>query len=253
VTLGPWNNLRLLVSYGTGFRGPDARTVADAGPVELTTAQTEDATVRYTLALPGAGPRFIASITGFHTTVDDDEIFDPVRGTTAAVGPTDRLGAMFWGRIQPVAWIDVNAWVAYTRSTVERGALDGQLAAGSPIPYLPALVARLDAAFSRVVGSWRGLPVHVRGGFGASYRGAEALIVTQATEPVVLLDAGAGARLGPVALDVAARNLLDARWHSTDFEYRSTFVQGGVADATPVRHFVAGAPFTLYATLTLSL
>ena len=220
--------------------------------MSFTAASTEEVTLRYVLPSTRAA-RMTTSVTGFHTTVDHDLIFDPTEATTVAVGPTDRLGALAWARVQPRPWMDLNAWVAYTSSTVESAALDGRLAAGSAIPYLPALVARLDAAVDGQVATVARLPLRMHAGLGASLRGAAGMIATPPTPVVALLDANVGARLGFVGLDLSAKNLLDTRWHAADFEYPSNFNPAAMRDATPVRHFVAGSPLLVFATVSLSL
>lgn len=163
------------------------------------------------------------------------------------------FGGVFWLRTQPLAWLDVNASVAYAHATVDDDALSGQLHAGDALPYLPWLVARLDAAADRQIATWRTLPVHLRGGLGAGLRGPRPLLLNESSASVFLLDAMAGVRVGPIAVDLTGRNLLDMRWRESEFEYASNFMPGTVASPVPVRHFTAGAPFTFFATLTLSL
>ncbi len=46
-------------------------------------------------------------------------------------------------------------------------------------------------------------------------------------------------------------NLLDARYRLVELPYASNFVSPGAVTGDPVRHFVAGAPLTMMATLTV--
>ena len=243
-----------VVSFGTGYRTPSALAIGANERVELVRSTSEEAGIQWSpsSSLLG-GARVSASLALFHVLVDNDAIFDPLSGDEVPIGSTHRYGGTFWFRTRPLDWLDVNASVAYTRSSVESDALDGILPAGSSIPYLPSLVARLDAAAERQVARWRAWPVRIRGGLGASVRGPRDLVQSGTSPAVLLLDASTGVRVGPIGFDVSGRNLLDVRWAETEFEYASNFDPGASPSPTPIRHFTAGAPFTMFATVSLSL
>jgi hypothetical protein len=251
LALGPWRGVQLVASYGRGFRSPDARDVTNAEPIAFTVAETEDVTLRYQLPTVVNGPRFSASLTGFHTAVNDDQIFDPAEVDEVSVGATQRWGAVFWTRLQPVSWIDLLASAAYTYGFVTQSALDGALAAGSAIPYMPQWVARFDGAIDREVATLRGVSIRAHGAIGAGFRGPAALISNAPTAPTFLLDANAGMRFGAIGVDVSGKNLTDARWHAADYEFASNFVRGSANDPRSVPMFVAGAPLTVFGTLSL--
>ena len=62
-----------------------------------------------------------------------------------------------------------------------------------------------------------------------------------------------GAEYHDVSLSFEAFNLLDARWRDGEFVYPSNFDRPDGASRVPVRHFTAGRPLSLQATLTVKL
>ena len=60
-------------------------------------------------------------------------------------------------------------------------------------------------------------------------------------------------RVGAVEVGVSARNLTDARWQDGVFNFASNFAEGTTASLVPARHFTAGRPLTVLASVTLHL
>jgi TonB family protein len=243
-----------LGSWGSGFRSPDALVLADGENAPFASVTSQEVGLRYVLP-PGVSPvaRLSASLAGYHALVGQDLLFDPLVGRAVPIGATRRLGAVLWVRSQPLPWIDVNASLTYTHATVETDALGRTVPAGSLLPYVPPWVGRVDAAVDREVGRWRNLPIRAHGGLGIQYYGARPLPLNDRSEPVFLVDASAGGRLGPVDLSLSARNLFDTRWRDAQLNFASSFTPGATPSFFPVRHFTAGSPFTLFATLSLYL
>lgn len=244
----------LAASVGSGFRSPDALTLADGENAPFTSVTGQELALRW--ARPVRAPTAAtvsATLSGYHTYVGTDLLFDPSAGRAVPIGATRRLGAALWVTARPLPWLDVLGSVTYTRATVESDALGMTVPAGSLLPYVPPWVARLDAAAERPVGRFRGLPLVVRGGLSVQYVGARPLPLDDRSEPVFLLDAMAGFRVGPVELDLAAKNLLDARWRDAQLNFASNYTPGATPSFFPVRHFTAGAPLQILATLVLYL
>ncbi len=242
-----------LASVGTGFRSPDPLALADGENAPFVSVLGEELGVRWSLPAAWSRARVSASVAGYHTYVGHDVLFDPNVGRAVSIGPTRRLGAVAYVRAQPWEWLDVNASVTYTRATVESDALDGTVPAGSLLPYVPAWVARLDAAAEREVARVYSRPLRLRGAVGLSYYGARPLPLNDRTDPVFLLDASAGARYGFLELGLTARNMLDTRWRDAQLNIASNQVQGAIPSLFPVRHFTAGAPFQFFVTLAVHL
>jgi len=241
------------LSHGAGFRSPDATTLADGETATFVRVQSQEAALRYRRALRSGRVRIDASLAGYHTTVDRDLLFDPVAGRSVVVGETRRLGAVLWGRIQALQGLDINASVTFTHATVLEDALGRTVPAGSLLPYVPQVVGRMDAVYARPLGQVRRQRVTGRLSLGAQYYGPRPLPLDARSEPVFLLDAGAGVRVGPVEFGIAARNLLDARWRDAQLNFASNFTPNTVPSLFPTRHFNAGAPLTVMGTLTVYL
>jgi hypothetical protein len=242
----------IMASYGTGFRSPGALDFVWSGSPTFTTAGTAELGVRYAMPhIDGSSVRLQAALAGFHTLVDNDEVFDPISGTTVSIGTTRRIGGVAWVRVQPVPWLDVNVSATYTHATTDTDVPDHMIRAGAPLPYLPSLVGRLDAAADAPVGTFRGEQLRLRGGLGASLRGEIPMIANGVGPATFVVDGSAGVRVGHVAFDLAVRNLLDTRWRNAQFEYASNFVPGATPSPVPVQHFTAGTPFNLYGTVSL--
>ena len=242
-----------LASIGTGFRSPDALTLADGENAPFVSVTGEELGVRWVLPPAWSRARVLASVAGYHTYVGNDLLFDPTLGRAVSIGPTRRLGAIAYVRSQPFEWLDVNASLTYTRATVESDALDRTIPAGSLLPYIPAWVGRIDAAAEHSVAHLFSRDLRIRGAIGLSYYGVRPLPLDERSDPVFLLDASAGARLGFLEIGLSARNILDARWRDAQLNYASNETPGAIPSLFPVRHFTAGAPFQLFATVALHL
>jgi iron complex outermembrane receptor protein len=241
------------LSHGAGFRSPEATTLADGETAPFVRVQSQEAALRYRRSFRDGRVRVESSLAGYHTSVDRDLLFDPVAGRSVVVGETRRLGAVLWGRLQALRGLDVNASLTFTRATVLEDALGRTVPAGSLLPYVPQWVGRADASYTRPLGHLRGQRVTGRVSLGAQYYGPRPLPLDARSEPVFVVDAGMSARVGPVELGLAARNLLDARWRDAQLNFASNFVPNTVPSLFPTRHFNAGMPLTVMATLTVYL
>jgi outer membrane receptor protein involved in Fe transport len=66
---------------------------------------------------------------------------------------------------------------------------------------------------------------------------------------VVLVDARAALRVGPLDLALDVQNLLDARWRDGEFVYASRWPAAPMPSLLPARHFTAGTPRAVFFTL----
>ena len=250
VELALGRGLVLLASYGSGFRSADALSIA-GGNAPVAAVTGEDLGLRWGYFGPRA--RLTAALSAFHSAVGRDELFDPTVNRTVEIGATHRLGAALWVRTQPLPWLDLNGSFVYTYALADEDALDGRLRAGQPLPYLPPIVMRLDAAFEKQVGRWRRLPVVVRAGVGATLRGPMPLLTLPATTPIFIVDLLGGVRVGFVEVQLGIRNLFDTRWRESVYENPSSFTPGATPSQVPVENFTAGTPFNVYATVVVHL
>lgn len=240
LTLSPLDALDLYLSYGRGFRSPQALSLGEGESAPFTTVHAGELGLRWrpldTLELAAAG---------FGVFVGDDLVFDHVSGRNLAAGPTRRLGASVLAVSSPLSWL--------------RASLSGALVSAvftaddERVPYVPPLVVRLDVDARHTVAEPWGAPLVLFGDVGVSAIGPRPLPYSETADPVVTVEAGVGAEYHDVSLSFEAFNLLDARWRDGEFVYPSNFDRPDGASRVPVRHFTAGRPLSLQATLTVKL
>ncbi|MGV3623569.1 MAG: TonB-dependent receptor [Archangium sp.] len=226
---------RAFLSYGDGFRTPQARQLSDGERAPFVNVHGGELGVRF-------DSRFVsASAAGFMSFVANDFFFDHTVGTTSFVGETLRGGgqAMFTARPVDGFVISGNVTVA-TAQLLEKNAL---------LPYFAPLVGRLDTGWSRKfdVGPFVVTP---RVGLGATVIGPRPLPYNEFSRTVVLVDARAGVRVGMVELTFDVQNLLDSLWRDGEYVFASNF---GNQSRLPSRHFTAGSPRTFFLNLEIHL
>ena len=237
--------LHAVASYGEGFRSPQARSLADGETTPFTRVISAESGLRYRL-----DERLSASLAGFYTHLSDDLVFDPATLTSEVVPATHRLGTTLSVTSEPLPDLLASGSATYSRATFA-GSSD-RYARGSLVPYAPQLTARADAAFTPAlgqVGAWGTLRSHV--GAGVTYLEGRPLPYGETGHDVLLFDARATLRLGPVETGLDVYNLFDAAWYDGEFVYASSF--GGAPSLVPERHVTVGAPRTFMWTLTLSV
>lgn len=241
----------LLAAGGLGARSSDAAALSDAEFAPFARVTAAELGTRYARTFERVGLEARTGVFGTH--VSNDLVFDELAGRNVPVGASNRLGVFASGRFSLDNRLDLQASTALTQATLPgpNGGLDGWLN-GESLPYVPRLIARGD-------GSWRGDFQAFSEDFGwalsmgASFIGPRPLPLGRFSEPIFLLDAGARLTWKALELGLDAQNLLDARWREAEYHYVSNF-RG--AEAAPSllasRHFSAGAPFHLRATLSVN-
>lgn len=249
VRLSP--RLTWLTSAGLGARSSDAAALSDgefAPYARVASAETGlgwRAGEAGDWALEARGALFA-------TRVSNDLVFDETAGRNQPVGPSQRLGAFATARLTWAERVDVQASAAWARATLpEPGAPRWWVWSGTVMPYIPQLLGRLDGSV-RGTTPVAGEPVGWNLALGHSAIGPKPLPLNRFSEPIFLFDVAARAQWRWVELGLSVENLLDARWREAEFNYVSNF-RGPDAPASllATRHFSAGAPRTLRATLTL--
>jgi iron complex outermembrane receptor protein len=236
----PARRLRLFASYGHGFRSPQA--------VSLGAGESAPFVVVRAGELGGhwlGGRRLRATLAGFVTHVEEDLLFDHATGQTLFSGPTLRGGVAGVLEARPWDWLHGALSSTYTRATKPD--------TGDTVPFVPELVVRLDveAAWSEVARIGRA-PLGLFASLGATGLSPRPLPFSETGTGAFIVEAGAGAEWGPVALSLEAFNLFDSTWRDAEFVYASDFsnVSGS---RVPARHSTAGRPLTLQATLSITL
>ena len=237
------SNLRLLASYGQGFRSPQARSLAEGETTPFTSVTSFELGARLT------GRWVAASLAAFQTRLSDDLVFDQRTTRNERVPATMRTGITADVTSSPVRWFVAAASATFTEAVFT--ASDADYARGDSVPYAPQWVMRLDAAVTPRLGTLQGLPVEGRLGTGASLLARRPLPYGQWGHDIFLLDAVASVRVGGVALAIEAYNLLDAHWYDGEFVFASRWNPGAAASLVPQRHVTVGAPRSFLFSLAL--
>lgn len=231
-------HLRLFLSYGDGFRSPQARQLSDGERAPFVSVRGGELGVKFESA------RVAASLLGFASYVQNDFFFDHTVGTTSFVGPTLRGGGQAAVTARPLDGVLLSLNVTAARAQLlEKNAL---------LPYFAPLVGRLDGSWTRRFELW-GVGVTPLVGVGATLLGPRPLPYDEFSRTVFLLDARAAVRVGPVELAVDFQNLLDARWRDGEFVYASKWDPSAGASLLPARQFTAGTPRTVFFNLEVHL
>jgi outer membrane cobalamin receptor len=236
-------NLHGIISYGEGFRSPQARSLGDGEKAPFTTVRSMETGLRYSTAdLSG-------SVAAFRTTLHDDLVFDAAAARNEAVPSSQRIGGTLEFTVKPTTWFLSSGSATYTRATFT-GA-DSRYREGDRLPYVPGFILRHDVAFTPTLGRWWARPLTAR--FGAALTG-----MFDRPQPygvfghnVFLVDAVTELRLAEVGVGLDVFNLLGAHWYDSEFTYSANWSPGGMARLVPERYVTAGAPRVLLATVSL--
>ncbi len=225
----PQGALSLFVSYGRGFRSPEARGVEDGDRAPVSIADTEELGLRWE---PAAGVEL--TLVGFHTTVGNELIFDHTAARFLSSGSTRRLGG------EALAGAELLPWL---RSELEITWTDGRYqATGEPLPYAPRWLASAGLYGQDVD---RGGPLRWSGGLRGWFLGPRPLPDGFYSHPAFVLDATADVELRRWVLELQVDNLLGARWRDGEFVYPSCFDPDSRCSELPALHITAGEPFAL--------
>ncbi|MFT5353986.1 MAG: iron complex outermembrane receptor protein [Polyangiales bacterium] len=241
-------------SIGRGARSSDAAALSDGENAPFATSRSMETGFR--LQHEAEAPEtlaFDAQAGAFWTSVDRDLLFNPEAGRNTLVGRTERFGAFVNGRVRLTGWFEAVGSFTWSEAHLpgeDAGAF--ALTAGPRLPFVPRFVGRVDLALRREVKLW-GQPVTFGAALGGGVLGRRPLPLNNLGERIATLDASARVRWRFVEFALLARNLTDNRYRQTELHYESNFNPEGLASLRAARHFAAGAPREIFATLTLFL
>jgi outer membrane receptor protein involved in Fe transport len=214
----------LFLSYGRGFRSPDARAAGDGGRAPVSTSDSFESSI----ALQPED-RVDLRLTGFATFVSNEIVFDHAAARYLASGSTRRLGAEAGATFRPVESVRLEADATWTE-----GRYTGS---GEPIPYAPRMLVvlgayteHLSAGRARITAGLRGWglgPRPLPGGFSS--------------HAAAVLDLTARADLERWGFSIDVDNVLGTRWRDGEFLFPSRWDPSDPRAELPVRHFTAGA------------
>lgn len=232
-----------IVSYGEGFRSPQARSLGDGERAPFTRVRSMEAGLRYvTTAIHG-------SVSAFRTTLNNDLVFDAATTRNEPVPASQRLGGAVEFTLSPSSWFVSSGSATYTRATFTQS--NGQFGAGDKLPYVPELIVRQDVAVTPKLGHVGSRNLTARLGTALTGMFNRPQPYGAFGHDVFLVDAVAELRLKEVAFGVDVFNLLDTRWFDSEFTYSANWAPSATARLVPERYVTVGAPRTLLATLSL--
>jgi len=240
--------LHALASYGQGTRSTDAAALSDNETAPFAKAQEFDTGLAYSYGADGAPFQLSTQLSYSLTLVNKDLVFSEIAGRNVLAGSSTRHALLFSGRMHLFSLVDILANVGWTQATLD--------STGELLPYIPKLVARLDAAISGQISSWSigSVPVVGRLGLGFTYVPGRPLPLKEFGDPMYLLGAGGDVRLWHFSAGLEIRNILNLAYRQAEFNYASNFVApDSIPSQVPERHFVAGEPFFVMGTLTWHL
>lgn len=234
LALGRW---LLFAAYGRGLRPPEARAVvrppaaADApadryqgGAAAVTVADHGELGARWQ---PDVG--LTATLAGFAVGIEREQIYDHVSATTVERGATRRVGAELDVALEPWPWL---------YAAISGAAVQARFADGAPIPGVPTLLGRLEAAVEHPWGITAGLSLLALGPRPLG-DGAEAA-------PAAVVDAALGYRWAAfgaeVAVELAVENVFDTAWREGEYRFASWWDRSRPRSALPAIHAFAGSP-----------
>lgn len=240
---GPFEGFALSLGWGRGVRAIDPQFVNQDGQAPFSGITAYEGGAMFARQLGDIA--LVARSIFFQTEVEQDYLFSQTAGRNTLASGTTRTGWV--GALRVTGdWFDVNSNLTLVRSTFD----DTKLA----IPYVPSGVARSDAA------AFGALPLRLGGAafigtasLGLTYVAPRPLPYDEVSEAITTVDAAASVGWKSLELGLQVNNLLDNRYRLGEYNYPSDFHSEPTPTLVPERHFTAGPPRSVFATLTLHL
>jgi outer membrane receptor protein involved in Fe transport len=236
----------LFAAYGRGFRSPEARAVAlgdrpgedvtldlyQGGEPEVTVSDEVEVGLQL-----DRGDRFVVSLAGFATFIDNEMVFDHVSGTNLELNATRRLGADLGARVRPRSWMELR---------VDLTGVDARFVeSGNPVPGAPRFLTSFGLTVSH--------PSGFSGSLTGFYMAPRPLAHGATGTHQLLLNLAVCYRWRFIEVRLELDNLLDWDWHEGEYHFASWFDRTEQRSMIPVTHVTAGTPFNLRAGVTLWL
>ncbi len=256
-TLEVLPGLSLSAAGGLGARSSDGAALSDGEAAPFANVFSAEVGARYELVrgtMIANSYSLIVRGAAYYTFVGQDLVFDPEQGRNATVGRSNRMGAYGQARYTWANFLDLNTSVAYSEAFLP-GPDDPlyNVIAGPRVPYVPRLMSRTDLSLRERFLIF-GQEVRVAGAIGATLVAPKPLPLETFSDPILVADSSLTVGWRWFDLGVVAENLLDARYRQQEFNYMSSFDgPDAFPSLIPERHFAAGAPRLIRATLTVHL
>lgn len=255
VEVEPSEWLKLIGSYGEGYRSPQALQLEEGENAPFTKVRAFELGARFA---PGEGKALTLTAAAYRTTLSNDLAFSPGEGRLERIGPTLRQGAAAHLIARPTNWVIASLSATYVHATLTAPPaataqnptppfLPGQL-----LPYVPPWVVRADTGISKELDAG-GQHFDLKLGGGATYLSQRPLPYGRFADSVFLVDLRASGRWRAVELGVDVFNVLGRRFAATEYSFVSDWGNRAAPSLVPARHFSAGPPRSFSASLTFHL
>jgi hypothetical protein len=243
--LGPYRHFSFSASYGKGIRSVDPSYITQDVATPFASVVAYEGGVTYAGGI--GSTQLTARSIVFQTHVDKDLIFSETAGRNVLGAGTTRTGWVGAARLTGVHF-DESFNLTLVKSLYD----DTHLL----VAYAPDVVLRSDSAYVTE------LPFRLSGsraqgsiGAGISYVGPRPLPYGERSDPIFTVDLSASLSVSHFELGLSSTNLLGTRYRLGEYNYASSFGASGAQQPTlvPERHFTAGAPRAIFATLSLNL
>jgi hypothetical protein len=246
VLLGPVQHFLFSMSYGQGIRSIDPNYITQDVATPFASIESMEAGVTYGRTIDTTSLE--AKSVFFTTHVDKDHVFSETEGRSVIGGGTRRTGWAGSARVTGDIF-DQSANVTLVRSVLDD--------TGLLVPYAPDVVVRSDSTL------FGDLPIEIGGralkgtlSAGVGFVGNRALPYGQQSHTIFTVDGAASLAYRGIELELSALNLLDSQYRIAEYNYVSYFPPSGVPigppTLVPARHFAAGAPRTIFVSLSLN-
>ncbi len=248
--------LSVIGAYGEGYRSPMALLLDDGEPAPFVKVKSGDLGLRHVF---GGKDELELRASGYLTRLSDDVAFDPREGRAEPVGPSRRVGFVFYGVTRPWPWLLGALSVTYVKAALEKPPYstvedpDPPFKKGQALPYIPPVVLRADVSAERHLFEAGDHPIMGKVGAGYSYWSPRPLPFGQRAQPVSLIDAELGLTYRMFTGTLSCFNVLDVQYAALELTYPSSFNPDGFASRVPARHIMAGSPRSFFAMFGVSL
>lgn len=247
--------LDVLFSYGEGYRSPQARQLQEGENAPFAKVRALELGGR----IKAFDDRLQINAAAYRTTLSSDLAFDAAEGSLETIGPSTRQGFSAAVTARPKPWAYLAASATYVHATLDAPPVataenpTPAYKSGQLLPNVPPVVLRGDFSVSHELVSFYDRPVLGRAGLGFSYLSQRPLAYSMVSPAVPLLDASAAATYGLFTLGIEAYNLLNLQYAASEYSFVSDWGTQNVPSLVPARHFAAGAPRSILATLAVQL
>jgi iron complex outermembrane recepter protein len=241
--VGPFTGVTFSLAHGVGARSLDPQYINQGLEAPFAKAVSSEAGV--TLEKSMGDVDLSARSTFFRTSVDKDLFFNQTEGRNTLSTGTTRVGWAGNARATG-SFFDVATSLTFVRATFD----DTQLL----IPYVPAGVFRLDASVFHEL-PWKVLDRSILAtvSSGVSYVGSRPLPFGERSNSIFLTDLSASLAWREFSLGIVTTNLFGNKYRLGEYNYASDFRSQSYPTLVAARHFTAGEPRAVYATLSITL